>query len=101
VGEAVTLEEAAEAAKIAAVNGLAVLKSAIGGLDKVKRCVRVEGYVSSDGNFTDQPKVLNGASDFMFEVFGEGGRHARTAVGVNILPLNSPVEIAFIFEVRE
>ncbi len=101
VGEGVTLEDAAEAAKTAAINALAVLKSAIGNLDKVKRCVRIEGFVSSADNFTDQPKVLNGASNFMFEVLGEAGLHTRTAIGVNILPLNSPVEISFIFEVKE
>ena len=101
VGETVSLEEAAGAAKTAAINGLAVLKSAIGGLDKVKRCIRIEGYVASAANFTDQPKVLNGVSDLMFEVFGEAGRHTRTAVGVNILPLNAPVEVSFIFEVQE
>ena len=100
VGESVSLEEAAEAARVAVINGLAVLKAAIGGLGKVKRCVKVEGYVSSTGDFTDQPKVLNGASDFMFRVFGEAGRHARTAVGVNVLPLDSPVEVSFIFEVE-
>lgn len=101
VGESVTLEEAAEAAKTAAINALAVLKLAIGSLDKMKRCVRIEGFVSSAQDFTDQPKVLNGTSNFMFEVFGEDGLHTRTAVGVNILPLNSPVEISFIFEVKE
>ncbi len=101
VGESVTLEEAAEAAKTAAINALAVLKLAIGSLDKMKRCVRIEGFVSSAQDFTDQPKVLNGTSNFMFEVFGEAGLHTRTAVGVNILPLNSPVEISFIFEVKE
>ena len=101
VGESVTLEEAAEAAKTAAINALAVLKPAIGSLDKVKRCVRIEGYVSSAQDFIDQPKVLNGASNFMFEVFGDAGLHTRTAVGVNILPLNSPVEVSFIFEVAE
>ena len=99
VGETVTLEEAAEAAKVAAINGLAVLRSAVGGLDKVKRCVRIEGYVSSAQDFADQPKVLNGASNLVFEVFGEAGLHTRTAIGVNILPLDSPVEISFIFEV--
>jgi enamine deaminase RidA (YjgF/YER057c/UK114 family) len=99
-GESVSLEEAAEAARVAAINGLAVLKSALGSLEKVKRCVRIEGYVSSAGDFTDQPKVLNGASDFMFAVFGETGRHTRTAIGVNILPLNAPVEVSFIFEVE-
>jgi enamine deaminase RidA (YjgF/YER057c/UK114 family) len=101
VGETVSLEEAAAAAKIAAINGLAVLKSAIGSLAKARRCVRIEGYVASAENFTDQPKVLNGASDFLFAVFGETGRHTRTAVGVNILPLNAPVEVSFIFELEE
>ncbi len=101
VGETVTLEEAAEAAKITAINALAVLKSAVGNLDKVKRCVRIEGFVSSADDFTDQPKVLNGASNFVFEVLGDAGLHTRTAIGVNILPLNSPVEISFIFEVEE
>ncbi len=100
VGESVSLEEAAEAARVAAINGLAILKAAIGDLVKVKRCVKVEGYVSSAGDFTDQPKVLNGASDFMSRVFGEAGRHARTAVGVNVLPLDSPVEVSFIFEIE-
>ncbi len=101
VGESVTLEEAAEAARTTAINALAVLKSAVGSLDKVKRCVRIEGYVSSAQDFTDQPKVLNGASNLVFEVLGEAGLHTRTAVGVNILPLNTPVEISFIFEVTE
>ncbi len=100
VGESVSLEEAAGAARTAAINALSVLKSSVGGLDKVKRCVRIEGYVSSAQDFIDQPKVLNGASNFMFEVFGEAGLHTRTAVGVNILPLNSPVEISFIFEIE-
>ena len=101
VGEAIALAEAAEAARTAAINGLAVLRSAIGSLDKVTRCVKISGYVSSAADFTDQPKVLNGASDLLFEVFGEAGRHARAALGVNVLPLNSPVEIEFIFEVLE
>jgi enamine deaminase RidA (YjgF/YER057c/UK114 family) len=100
VGESVGLEQAAEAARICAVNALGVLKTAVGRLDRVVRCVKVNGFVASTGEFTDQPKVINGASDFLFEIFGEAGRHARAAVGVNVLPLNSPVEIAFIFEVR-
>ena len=100
-GEKVTLEEAAEAARTAAINALAVLKSSAGSLESVRRCIRVEGYVSSADDFTDQPKVLNGASDFLFEVFGDAGRHTRTAVGVNVLPLDSPVELAFLFEMKE
>ncbi len=100
VGVAVTMDEANLAAKTAAINALAVLKSAVGSLDRVTRCVRISGFVASAENFVDQPKVVNGASDLVFEVFGERGRHTRTAVGVNVLPMNSPVEIAFIFEVE-
>jgi enamine deaminase RidA (YjgF/YER057c/UK114 family) len=99
VGEDISLDEAREDAKTAAINALAVLKSYIGSLDKVKRCIKITGYVASAPDFTEQPKVLNAASDLMFEIFGEAGRHARTAVGVNVLPLNSPVELEFIFEV--
>lgn len=100
VGESVILEEAYQAAKIATINGLSVLKSAVGSLDKVTRCVRISGFVASARDFTDQPKVINGASDFIFEIFGDQGRHSRIAVGVNVLPMNAPVEIAFIFEVQ-
>ena len=99
VGEDISLDEAREDAKTAAINALSVLKSYIGSLDKVKRCIKITGYVASAPDFTEQPKVLNAASDLMFEIFGEAGRHARAAVGVNVLPLNSPVEIEFIFEV--
>jgi enamine deaminase RidA (YjgF/YER057c/UK114 family) len=101
VGESVAPEDAALDARTCAINALAILKSAVGSLDKVKRCVRISGFVASAGEFTGQPKVINGASDLMFEVFGEAGRHARSAVGVNVLPLDSPVEIEFIFEVAE
>ena len=99
LGESVSLDEAREDAKTAAINALSVLKSNIGSLDKVKSCVKITGYVASTHDFTEQPKVLNAASDLLFEVFGEAGRHVRAAVGVNVLPLNSPVEIEFIFEV--
>jgi enamine deaminase RidA (YjgF/YER057c/UK114 family) len=99
VGEAVSPEEAAEAARTAAVNGLAVLRSAIGSLSQVKRCVKISGFVASARDFTGQPKVINGASDLLYEVFGDEGKHARAAVGVHILPMDSPVEIEFLFEV--
>lgn len=99
VGERVSLDEAVQAARRSAINAIAVLRSAIGHLDSLKRCVKVTGFVASAQDFTDQPKVLNGASDLLFEVFGEAGLHARAAVGVHILPMNSPVEIEFIFEV--
>jgi len=101
VGETVSLEDAVLCARTAAVNALAVLKSAIGSLENVQRCVKMTGFVASSADFADQPKVMNGASDLLFQVFGEEGRHARAAVGVNILPMNSPVEVEFIFEVKE
>ncbi|MEK7332894.1 MAG: RidA family protein, partial [Nitrospirota bacterium] len=90
---------ALEDAKTAAINALAVLKSNIGSLNKVRRCIKITGYVASAPDFTEQPRVLNAASDLMVEIFGEAGKHARAAVGVNILPLNSPLEIEFIFEI--
>ena len=99
VGENIRLDEAKEDAKTAVLNALSVLKASIGSLDKVKRCVKITGYVASAPDFTEQPKVLHAASELIFEIFGEKGRHARAAVGVNVLPLNSPVEIEFIFEV--
>lgn len=99
VGEKVTVDEAREDARTAAINALAILKSNLGTLNKIRRCVKITGYVSSAPDFTEQPNVLNAASDFMFEIFGEVGRHARAAVGVSVLPLNSPVELEFIFEI--
>ncbi|OGW41096.1 MAG: hypothetical protein A2Y97_12345 [Nitrospirae bacterium RBG_13_39_12] len=99
VGRDISIDEAKKEARTAAINALSVLRSNIGSLDTVKRCIKITGYVASAPDFTDQPKVLNAASDLIFEIFGEAGRHTRVAVGVNVLPLNSPVEIDFIFEV--
>lgn len=99
VGEDIRIEEAGEDVRTAVINALSVLKANIGTLNNVKRCVKITGYIASSPNFTDQPLVLNAASDLLFEIFGESGKHARVAVGVNVLPLNSPVEIDFIFEV--
>jgi enamine deaminase RidA (YjgF/YER057c/UK114 family) len=99
VGEDIRIEEAGEDVRTAVINALSVLKANIGTLNNVKRCVKITGYIASSPNFTDQPLVLNAASDLLFEIFGESGRHARVAVGVNVLPLNSPAEIDFIFEV--
>ena len=99
VGEDLTLDEAREEARTATINALSVLKAHVGSLDKVKRCIKITGYVASAPDFTEQSKVLNAASDLLYEIFGEAGRHVRAAVGVNVLPLNSPVEIEFIFEV--
>lgn len=98
VGESVSLEEAQKDAKQIVINALSILKSQTGDLKKIKRCIKMTGYVSSTPDFTDQPKVLNAASDLLFEILGEAGRHSRTAVGVDTLPLNSPLEIEFIFE---
>lgn len=100
VGETVSVDEASEDARQVVVNALSVLRAAAGDLEKVSKCVKLNGYVASAADFTDQPKVLNGASDLLFEIFGEAGRHARAAVGVYSLPLNSPVEIDFIFEIE-
>jgi enamine deaminase RidA (YjgF/YER057c/UK114 family) len=99
VGKEISLDEAREDARVATVNALSVLKAHIVSLDKVKRCVKITGYVASEPDFVEQPRVLNAASDLLFEIFGERGRHVRSAVGVNVLPLNSPLEIEFIFEV--
>ena len=99
LGESVSLEDAVLCARTAAANALSVLKSSVGSIDVIKQCVKITGFIASAPDFTDQPKVLNGASELMVEVFGEAGRHARVAVGVNILPMNSPVEVDFIFEV--
>ena len=101
VGREVSVEDGRAAARLCAVNLIAQLKAACGGdLDKVERCVRVGGFVNSPPDFTDHPKVINGASDLLVEVFGERGQHARTAVGVAALPLDSAVEVEAIFKLK-
>ncbi len=99
VGENVSLDEAREDARIATINAISILKSNLGSLNKIKRCVKITGYIASSNDFTKQPEVLNTASDLLLEIFGDSGRHVRSAVGVNVLPFNSPLEIEFIFEV--
>jgi enamine deaminase RidA (YjgF/YER057c/UK114 family) len=101
VGQDMTIEEAQQAARLTGINQLAALKETIGNLDKVKRIVKVFGMVNCTTDFTQQPKVINGFSDLMVEVFGEKGRHARSAVGMGSLPANIPVEIEMIVEVEE
>ncbi|MBZ0157708.1 MAG: RidA family protein [Alphaproteobacteria bacterium] len=101
VGEALSLEEAQQDARQIVVNALSVVRSQMGSLDAVSRCIKLNGFVASGPGFTEQPKVLNAASDLLFEIFGEAGRHARAAVGVYILPLDAPVEIDFVFEVKQ
>jgi enamine deaminase RidA (YjgF/YER057c/UK114 family) len=96
VGNEVTLEEAQEEAKQCAINCIAALKSVSGELDNVERIVKVTGFVASASDFNDQPKVVNGASELLTQVFGEAGQHARAAVGVAELPLNACVEVELI-----
>lgn len=98
VGDAVSQEEAIEAAKLCALNTLAHLEVAAGSLDKVKRCIKLTGFVNAISEFTTHPKIINGASDLMVSVFGENGKHARSAVGVSSLPFNSSVELESIWE---
>lgn len=100
VGAEVSLEQAQELARTASLNALAAVDALVG-LDQVTRVVKVVGFVASDPSFTDQAAVINGASDFLGEVFGEAGVHARSAVGVAVLPKNSPVEIEVIVEIAE
>jgi enamine deaminase RidA (YjgF/YER057c/UK114 family) len=101
VGAEISVEDAAEAAKLCAINIIAQLKQACDGdLDRVKRIVKLVGFVNGVPGFTDHPRVINGASDFMVEVFGEKGKHARSAVGAGSLPLNIAVEIEAIAEVE-
>lgn len=101
VGKDVTEQEAYEAARITAINLLAILKSAIGDLDKVVKIVNLHGYVNSADGFVRQPMVINGASDFLLEVFSEKGKHSRCALSANELPFNTPVEIEMIVEVED
>lgn len=99
VGAEVTEAEANKAARATMLTLLAVLRAEIGSLDRVRRVVKLVGWVNSAPGFTRQPWVINGASDLLIEVFGEAGRHARTSVGANELPLNIPVEIDLVVEV--
>ncbi|WP_237202407.1 RidA family protein [Rothia endophytica] len=94
----VSSEKAQELAALSLLNALAAVKSVIGDLDRVTKVVKVVGFVASEPNFTAQPAVINGASLLLGEIFGEAGQHARSAVGVPVLPLDSPVEIEIIVE---
>lgn len=99
LGAAVSMEDGVKAARACAVNLLAQVKAAVGDLDKVVRVVRLGGFINSAAGFTDGPKVMNGASDLMVEVFGDKGRHARSTVGVSALPADAAVEVEGLFEV--
>ena len=100
LGKEFSVEDGQKAARICGLNVIAQLKAALNGdLDRVRRCVRLGVFVNSADDFVDQPKVANGASDLVVEIFGEAGRHARFAVGSNVLPLNVAVEVEAVFEV--
>lgn len=99
LGAEVSLEQGQEAAHLCAINLLAQAKAALGDLDKIKRCVRLGGFINSTPTFAQLPAVMNGASDLMVEIFGDAGRHARTTVGVAELPMDMAVEVEAIFEV--
>lgn len=101
VGQDLTIEEGKAAARLVAINQLAVLKAELGDLNKVKRVVKVLGMVNCNSDFTQQPQVINGFSDLMVEVFGEKGKHARSAVGMNALPMNIAVEVELIVEIED
>ncbi len=100
LGRELSVEEGYKVAREVGLNMLATVRGALGSLDKVKRVVKVLAMVASAEGFTDQPKVINGFSDLMVEVFGEAGRHARSAVGMAELPLGVPIEIEMILEVK-
>jgi len=100
LGKDYTVEQGQQAARLCGLNILAQMKAALGGdLDRIKRCVKLNVFVNSQPDFTEQPKVANGVSDLMVEVFGDAGKHARAALGVNVLPLNVAVEADAVFEI--
>jgi enamine deaminase RidA (YjgF/YER057c/UK114 family) len=99
LGQDVLVEEAHKAAQICTLNALAAIKGVIGDLDRINQVVKVVGYVASTSTFTQQPAIINGASELLLEIFGEAGKHARSAVGMAVLPLNASVEVELIVEV--
>lgn len=101
LGRELTVEEGYEASRMTAVNILAVLKEAAGDLDKVERIVSVHGYVNSTDDFSEQPQVIDGASDLLVSVFGDRGRHTRCAISSNSLPMNTAVEIEVLAMIRD
>jgi len=100
VGSDVTAENGYDAAKICALNCLAAIKSVIGNLDAVERVIKIVGFVNSAGGFNQQPKVVNGASELVGQIFGAAGAHARSAVGVSELPLDAAVEVEMIVKIK-
>lgn len=101
VGKDLTLEQGYDASRLTAIQLLATIRSELGTLNKVKRIIKVNGMVNCTPDFIDQPKVINGCSDLLVEVFGDVGKHARAAVGMNSLPMNTSVEIDMVIEVSD
>ena len=100
LGTDATIEEGYQSARLVAINLLSTLKHALGDLDRIKRVVKVVGFVNSSSHFTSQPAVVNGASDLFVEVFGDKGKHARSAVGMSQLPTGIPVEVEVVVEIE-
>ncbi|MBH0203320.1 MAG: RidA family protein [Nitrospira sp.] len=98
LGQTLSIEQGMEAARVAVLNGLSIIRQEAGSLDRVKRIVKMVGHIASAPGFTDQPQVLNGASDLLVSLFGDAGRHARVAVGAAELPRQAPIEIELIVE---
>lgn len=101
LGREVTIEQGQEAARQTIINCLAVMKGYLGDLDRVVKIVKMLGFVNSESGFGDQPYVINGASNLLVEIFGENGKHARSAIGTSDLPFHTPVEIELIVEIRD
>tara|TARA_B100000945_G_C20402439_1_gene608086 strand:- start:1327 stop:1779 length:453 start_codon:yes stop_codon:yes gene_type:complete len=99
IGKELSLEQGQNAAKFCAINILAQLRKICGNLDKVKGCIKITGYVNSTDSFTDQPKIINGASDLISNIFEDNGKHTRAAISANSLPLGASVEVEGIFEI--
>ena len=99
VGKEISVEQAKDIARICALNAVAAIKGVVGDLDRVKKVVKVVGFVASTPDFTQQPQVINGASELLEQIFGENGIHARSAVGVAVLPLDATVEVELIVEI--
>lgn len=101
LGQNLSIEQGVEASRMAVLNGLSIIRHEVGSLDRVKRIVKMVGHIASAPGFTDQPQVLNGASDLLVSLFGDAGRHARVAVGAAELPRQAPVEIELIVELAK
>ncbi|MDW7667339.1 MAG: RidA family protein [Bacillota bacterium] len=101
IGKELNKEDGYIAARLSALNMLSILKNELGDLDRIEKIIKLQGFVACSDDFYDQPFVINGASDLFVEVFGEAGKHARAALGTNVLPFNTPVEILLIVQIRE